>query len=163
MDTRLPGAFLIAYAGLSAGAALVAIPAVFLAPDLSSDLAHEIARVVLGVLNTLEWCLVIALIIQGLLVRPASIWWTALVVVVALLIVESVWLLPRVANQVQLMLDNGTAAPPNLLSLYFVTEAVKVLVLAAGGVGTMMELLPRPARRRPSRWWRTAKSAVRIS
>ena len=110
-------------------------PLKFTAPNITLALGLGIGRIVFQTLNKIEIALALLLVVSVFMRRPeGKPWIYFLGAVVALLLVETVWLLPVLdARAVQVLSGN---APPfsNAHIIYIAFDAIKFLCLFALGV-----------------------------
>ncbi len=108
----------------------------FRAPGITVPLGLGIGRIVFNALNKVEWVLAIAILIH-ILISKQSVFKSghmAYFIPVALLIVQTVWLLPTLDARAQLHID-GAHVPPSNLHFWFVAiEVVKVTSLFLFGL-----------------------------
>ncbi len=121
--------------GLVCGISFIEAPLKFQAPGISLELGLGIGRLVFGVLNKIEIALAIVLVFSFLKVRPAGYFpKVVLGVILAILLLETVWLLPRLDIRAQAVID-GTASPySNMHVIYIVFDTIKLVLLVALGV-----------------------------
>jgi len=132
------------WGGLLAGVSFLATPVKFLAPSLSLAVALDVGRHTFAAFSRLEWGLsliLLAVLIAGLRQRGAVV---AAGIVVALVIVEAVWLLPVLDQRVGLIMAGQTPPPSRLHMLYIVFEALKLLGLTVIAVMAARGLMRGP-------------------
>ena len=124
----------VLYAGLILGVAFVATPAKFLAPHLALPVALEVGRYTFRILNRLEWAILGAMLVWGLIQAPGFQWWATLVAVSALVAIETAWLLPALDARAQIVIAGGTPPAASLHRLFVGLEAAKVILLLSSAV-----------------------------
>lgn len=123
--------------GMTAGISLIASPARFTAPSLDRAVALDVGRVVFAALNKAE---LIALILLLILVRVsgrAKKYWAPCGALAAILILQSAWLLPELAERSQQILAGSEPAPSMAHATYAVLEIGKLLILLYTGFVAM--------------------------
>lgn len=121
------------WCGLVLGISFIETPLKFRAPGITLPLGLGIGRLVFRALNAGE--LAIACVLLIVVARQAARWQLVmLAALVALLLLQSLWLRPRLDRRT-LRLIAGEALPSSSLHLiYIVLEAVKLIALPALGV-----------------------------
>lgn len=115
----------------------------FRAPGVTLPIGLGIGRLVFGALNKVELVLAAAIVIDLLPSKAALSQWSWIGLPVALLLLQTVWLLPSLDARAELVIQNGPAPPSQLHFVYVAFEVVKVVTLAVfgirlfGGTGTM--------------------------
>lgn len=139
--------------GMLVGVSFLATPAKFLAPSLSLPVALDVGRQTFAVFNRVE--LLLAVVSAGLVLAGARHWPSliGIAVAAALVVAETVWLLPLLDSRVGMIIAGQQPAPSRLHTLYIVFEAVKLLGLllvmidgarriATGGAGRLQARAP---------------------
>lgn len=131
---RALGGLAYAWAGLVAGISFLEAPVKFTAPSLTLAVGLDVGRHVFGALNRAELVLALASV--------ALVWasgsrrgvWTALGVVWAAVLLQTLWLLPALDARAGVLIGGGTLPPePALHWLIGIAEVVKVGALVAVG------------------------------
>lgn len=115
--------------GLTAGVSLLATPVRFTAPLITRPVALDIGRVVFSALNKAE---LIALIILLIVVRvsgKARVLWMQCSALLLILLAQSVWLLPQLAERSQQIIAGIEPAPSMLHGTYSILELLKLSLL----------------------------------
>lgn len=127
-----PSFIAFVWLGIAVGVSFMATPIKFTAPSLDLPTALEVGRVTFRLLARVEWTLAAVLVGWLLWTRrrpPWSVW-----LAVALVVLESVWLLPALGVRTD-AIRAGRSVPPSSLHGWFVAaEALKCLALAHGSV-----------------------------
>ncbi|WP_343703715.1 hypothetical protein [Chitinophaga sp.] len=109
----------------------------FRAPGITLPLGLGIGRLVFSALNKVEWMFAIVLLASAWLYarhRLLSAAHAVLLCVIAVLAVQTVWLLPALDARAELYIT-GQPVPPSLLHVYFViAEVIKTALLTAYGI-----------------------------
>ena len=125
------------WAGMLIGVSWLATPVKFAAPSLTMPVALDVGRVTFHLFNRIEWGLAI-LLLAGTFVHRARGRLPLLfaAVTAALVLLQTVWLLPVLDERVAVVIAGGTP-PESMLHLWYILiEAVKlVLLLAIGLIG----------------------------
>lgn len=106
----------------------------FRAPGVTLPIGLGIGRLVFGALNKVELVLAAAIVIDLLRGRSAFSQWLWIGLPVALLLLQTLWLLPTLDARAELVIQNGPAPPSQLHFVYVAFEVVKVVALVVFGV-----------------------------
>ena len=108
----------------------------FRAPGITVPLGLGIGRIVFNALNKVEWVLALAVLIDILISRQSvfKLGHMPYLIPVALLIVQTVWLLPTLNARAQLHIDGANVPPSNLHFWFVAIEVVKVTSLFLFGL-----------------------------
>ncbi len=106
----------------------------FRAPGVTLPIGLGIGRLVFGALNKVELVLAAAIVIDLLRGRSAFSQWLWIGLPVALLLLQTFWLLPALDARAELVIQNGPAPPSQLHFVYVAFEVVKVVALVVFGV-----------------------------
>lgn len=128
---------------MAIGVAFLATPAKFLVDSLTLTTALEIGRRTFGIYNGVELALVFGLLVMAAASRWRGRWCLALSAPVAVVLAQTVWLIPALDARVSLILAGQTPAASSLHQIYIAAEGLKVLWLGVLGFGGV--LAPRPA------------------
>ena len=115
--------------GMTAGISLLATPVRFTAPLITRPVALDIGRVVFAALNKAE---LIALLILLIVVRVsgrAKQLWMQCSALILILLAQSVWLLPQLAERSQQIIAGFEPASSMLHGSYSVLELLKLALL----------------------------------
>ncbi|MFT3884048.1 MAG: hypothetical protein QM724_01070 [Flavobacteriales bacterium] len=107
----------------------------FRAPGVTLPIGLGIGRLVFGALNKVELLLAAAIVIDLLRTKPAFAQWLWIGIPVALLLLQTFWLLPALDARAAAVLRDGSAPPSQLHFVYVAFEVVKVAALVVSGVG----------------------------
>jgi hypothetical protein len=129
----LAGAALF-WCGLLVGVSFLATPAKFLAPSLSMPVALDVGRQTFFVFNRAEWVLGAATAIVWLLGTRDRTTGMLAAITCAVVLIETLWLLPLLDARVGLIIAGQTPPISNHHTWYVVIEAVKVISLAVLGI-----------------------------
>jgi len=108
----------------------------FRAPGITLPLGLSIGRIVFSALNRVEWVLSIAIMINLLFFGDGffRLKNVAYFIPLAILVIQTLWLLPALDARAQLYID-GATVPPSKIHFYYVgMEVVKVLSLVIMGI-----------------------------
>ena len=142
--TALLGALALLWGGMLLGISFLEAWVKFRAPSLSLSEGLDVGRHVFGALNAIElvWATVAVALIA--VARPPRALVLAVVAAVAIVGLQTAWLLPVLDERVATVLAGGDppAAPYHVL--YIALEAVKLGVLLLVGGLVLRSLLPPP-------------------
>jgi len=128
--------------GMVGAISFMEAPLKFRAPGITLPLGLGIGRLVFQTLNKIEIVLAATMLISVFMHRPstkATVY--SLGVVVALLLIETVWLLPVLDARAEEVI-NGTAGPgTNAHILYIAADAIKLILLLYLGISLSREHL----------------------
>eukprot|EP01042_Synura_sphagnicola_P024805 gene24805-31780_t len=144
------------------GVSGLATPVKFMAPSLSLPAALDVGRHTFAAFNRVEWLLAALLPLALWKSRAGCASWAIAAALSALLLVETVALLPALDQRVEIILQGGVPEPSKLHRLYVVAEAIKAILLGVMAVVAVRRLsgdmtapgtLPvAPEPRRPGRF-----------
>lgn len=133
-----PGALLLAvlallWAGMVIGVSGLATPVKFTAPSLTLPVALDVGRVTFGLFSRVEWGLAVALVPLAWLAGARWLW-LAVALVLALVVVQALWLLPILDARIAAVIAGTPQPPTSHHILYSIAEAVKLAALLAIGI-----------------------------
>jgi hypothetical protein len=146
-SSELVSRLVLIWAGLAIGVAFVATPAKFLAPSLSLPVALDVGRHTFALYNHLELVLLAGVALLAAFTRGRGVWLAALALPGAIVLAETLWLIPALDVRVSAILAGRVPAPSNLHVVYIVADAAKVVLLALAG-WVAPRLVPRRALKR---------------
>lgn len=130
--------------GMTAGVSLLAVPSQFAAPAATRAVSLDVARTIFTTLNKAELVALVVLLIVVRLSGNARRWWGAVSVLAFIVLLQTVWLLPELAERSRMILA-GTEPPPSIAhAAYSTLELVKLGLLLLLGLAA---LAPSEARR----------------
>lgn len=131
------------WAGMILGVSFLATGVKFTAPSLSLPVALDVGRQTFGFFNKVEifWA---AWLIGLLLLRPGFRVSFCCGLVVALLAVQTLWLLPILDARVGMILAKQIPPPSSLHNLYPLADLVKLVALLAAGAFLLRDSAPAP-------------------
>jgi Kef-type K+ transport system membrane component KefB len=115
--------------GLTAGVSLLATPVKFTAPLITRPVALDVGRVVFSALNKAELIALIVLLIVVRISGKARELWMQCSVLLLILLAQSVWLLPQLAERSQQIIAGIEPAPSMLHGTYSILELLKLSLL----------------------------------
>lgn len=102
----------------------------FRAPGITLPLGLGIGRLVFNALNKVEWVLMLSVLISlfpfKVIKAKGKI---ALIILLAILILQTIWLLPALDLRAEQHINNTIVSKSNLHFYYVIAELVKVIVL----------------------------------
>lgn len=120
--------------GLTAGISVLATPVRFASQELARDTKFEVARIVFTALNKAE---LVALVLFLIVIRvsgAASRWWAIAGLLVLIVMAQSVFLLPELAERTD-MVVRGIEPPPSYVhAAYSTLEMTKLAILFVTGI-----------------------------
>ena len=134
---RNPALICFVWFGMTAGVSMLATPARFAAPTITRAIALDVGRVVFAVLNKAE---LIALIVLLIVVRVSKLsrqWWPFTAVLALIVMAQSVWLLPELAERTAQIVA-GMEPPPSIAhAAYSILELTKLGLLFSLGIAAL--------------------------
>ena len=107
----------------------------FSAPGVTLPVGLSIGRLVFSALNKLEWVLLIACVICGLVAGAG--WWqgaTWLLLATGILLIETFWLLPVLDKRAVAYMSGEQPGPTSAHLLFIIAEVLKVASLLLAGI-----------------------------
>ena len=123
--------------GMTAGVSMLATPARFAAPTITRVIALDVGRVVFAVLNKAELIALILLLIVVRVSNRSRNWWAVSAVLVLIVLAQSVWLLPELADRTAQIISGITPAPSIAHAAYSTLELIKLGLLFSLGVAAL--------------------------
>ena len=124
---------LFVWAGLVAGISFLEAPLKFTAPHITVPLGLGIGRIVFAALNKLELALSATALLSAAVRRAPAHVWAALGLLSAVLLLQTLWLLPALDLRATALLAGHPPLPSNLHKTYIGLEVVKLLTLLLAG------------------------------
>ena len=132
-----PALICFVWFGMTAGISMLATPARFAAPTITREIALDVGRVVFAVLNKAE---LVALILLLIVVRASNLsrhWWGYSAVLTLIVLAQSVWLQPELAERTALIVS-GIEPPPSIAhAAYSTLELIKLGLLFSLGIAAL--------------------------
>ena len=129
--------------GMTGAISLLEAPVKFTAPLLTRPVALDVGRVVFQALNQAE---LVALIVLLILVRVSGLAraaWGWVSVLTLIMLMQSIWLLPELAERAQ-MIASGTEPPQSAThAIYAVLELIKLGILLSFGFWSLSTMSTR--------------------
>jgi hypothetical protein len=123
--------------GMTAGVSLLAVPAQFAAPTASRAISLDIARTIFTTLNKAELVALVLLLIVVRVSGNARKWWAGASLLAFIVLLQTVWLLPELADRARMILA-GSEPPPSIAhAAYSTLELVKLGVLLVLGLNAI--------------------------
>ena len=137
----VPYVFLaILWLGALLGVSFLATPVKFQAPSLSLPIALEVGRVTFALFMRIEWGLVALVGLSIALGSRRRGRWPGWLLLVALLAVETFWLLPVLDARVGAVIAGGQIAGTSHHLLYVAAESAKAFLLLGLSLTALMQL-----------------------
>jgi hypothetical protein len=115
--------------GMTAGVSLLATPVRFTAPLITRPVALDVGRVVFSALNKAELIALIVLLIVVRVSGRARELWMQCSVLLLILLAQSVWLLPQLAERSHQIIAGLEPQPSMLHGTYSTLELLKLSLL----------------------------------
>lgn len=122
-----PAAVALVWLGIVLGVSFMATPVKFTAASLDLPTALEVGRVTFELLARVEWVLCGVLLAAAWLSRRRLPW--SAYVVFAIVILESVWLLPALGVRTDAIRAGGAVPASNLHNLFILGEVMQCAAL----------------------------------
>ena len=134
-----PGWVCLIWFGMTAGVSMLAVPAQFGADSVTRPVSLDVARTIFMALNKAELLALVLLLVVVRASGHARRWWAAVSVLTFIVLLQTVWLLPELAERARLILS-GTEPPPSIAhAAYSTLELVKLgllLILGLAAIST---------------------------
>lgn len=117
------------WVGMLLGVSFLATPVKFLAPSLTLPVALDVGRHTFGVFSVVEIAGAVALLAAATVVRQQRRILFVALLVGALVVLQSFWLLPMLDARVELILQGGMPEDSELHRLYIALDATKLTLL----------------------------------
>ena len=124
--------------GMTAGVSMLATPARFAAPLVTRVIALDIGRVVFAVLNKAELIALILLLIVVRVSNRSRRWWVFSALLVLIVLAQSIWLLPELADRTAQIISGIEPAPSIAHAAYSSLELIKLGLLFCLGMSALM-------------------------
>ena len=121
------------WAGLVLGLSFIETPLKFTAPGITLELGLGIGRQVFKVLNWIEIGLAAVTLAVHAPIRMSAIKRTPLLLVIAIVAAQTIWLLPALNERTNIVIAGGDPGESYHHILYIIMEATKLLMLFAAG------------------------------
>lgn len=123
--------------GMTAGISILATPARFAAPTITRPIALDVGRAVFTVLNKAELVALIALLLIVRISKRARYWWAFCGVLALIVIIQSAWLLPELAERTRQIVA-GNEPPESIVhAAYSTLELIKLGLLLYLGIDAL--------------------------
>ena len=138
-----PGWVCLAWFGMTAGVSLLAVPAQFGAPSTTRPVSLDVARTIFTALNKAELVALILLLVVVRISGNARRWWAAGSLLAFIMLLQTVWLLPELAERARMILS-GTEPPSSIAhAAYSTLELAKLGLLLILGLAAISRPDPR--------------------
>lgn len=138
-----PGWVCLVWFGMTAGVSLLAVPAQFAASAATRAVSLDVARAIFTALNKAELVALVLLLIVVRVSGNARKWWAACSLLAFIILLQTVWLLPELADRARMILS-GTEPPPSIAhAAYSTLELVKLGMLLILGLAAISRPEPR--------------------
>lgn len=127
--------------GYVAGISFLEAPLKFQAPGITLSLGLGIGRIVFATLNKVEWVLAVGIFGLAFLQSSTVPLRRLIVALVAILICQTVWLLPYLDARAETIIAGGTPPASSLHWLYIALEAAKLPLLFIIGIKNLQAIL----------------------
>lgn len=120
--------------GMTAGISMLATPVRFASDVLARDVKFEVARIVFTALNKAE---LVALVLFLIVIRvsgAAKRWWAIAGLLVLIVMAQSVFLLPELAERTDMVVRGIEPPPSHVHAAYSTLELTKLAILFVTGV-----------------------------
>ena len=132
-----PGWVCLVWFGMTAGISLLAVPSQFATSTATRAVSLDVARTIFTALNKAELVALVVLLITVRVSGNARRWWAAVSVLAFIILLQTVWLLPELAERARMILA-GTEPPPSIAhAAYSTLELVKLGLLLLLGLAAI--------------------------
>ena len=130
-----PGWVCLVWFGMTAGISLLAVPSQFAASAATRAVSLDVARTIFTALNKAELVALVVLLITVRVSGNARRWWGAVSVLAFIILLQTVWLLPELAERARMILA-GTESPI-AHAAYSTLELIKLGLLLLLGLAAI--------------------------
>ena len=140
-----PGWVCLTWFGMTAGVSLLAVPSQFGATAATRAVSLDVARTIFTALNKAELVALVLLLVVVRVSGNARRWWAAASILAFIVLLQTVWLLPELAERSRQIL-NGIEPPASIAhAAYSTLELIKLGLLLILGLAA----ISRPEAHRP--------------
>lgn len=125
------------WCGLTAGAAMLAVPVMFGAPMVTRPIAVDIGREIFTALNKVELVALILLLAIIRLSGQARRWWAVAATIALIVLAQSMWLLPELAERAHTIVSGAEPPPSMAHGIYSTLELIKLALLLYLGFSSL--------------------------
>lgn len=136
---RNPAWVCFTWFGMTAGVSLLATPIRFSAATITRPIALDVGRVVFSALNKAELIALVLLLITVRVSGQARSLWAVCGVLALILIAQSAWLLPELAERTQMVIDGREPPQSYVHAIYSTLELSKLAILFVTGFVALSE------------------------
>lgn len=129
-----PGPVLLVWLGIVIGISFIEGPVKFTTPTLTREVALDVGRVVFTALNRTELILLALTLLLGYISERRRTFWLGASALVAMLTLQTLWLLPELTERALIIVAGGDPAPSIAHATYAGIEVAKALLLAVLGL-----------------------------
>lgn len=124
--------------GMVVGVSFLATPIKFRAPSLTLPVALDVGRTTFHAFGKIEWALTAALLLLAMRApgRLQPVDWFLLSLVTAVILVQALWLIPRLDIRVEAVIAGTPLPSSHLHTVYAGAEAAKAVALLLIGAWT---------------------------
>ena len=130
---RFPACLALIWLGMILGISFLEAPVKFMAPSVTLEIGLDIGRHVFGVFNRVEIAIALAMVVLLIIIKKKDRSLILLALAGACLIVQTVWLLPVLADRAEVIFGGQTPAPSMQHTIYVILEVLKAVALAVYG------------------------------
>ena len=128
------------WAGMVLGISFLETPVKFTAPSVTLPIGLDVGRHVFGMFNKVEIGLALLGCIMMIATRTGRAVWLPLGIVIAIVGIQTLWLLPVLDARVEMILQGQTPPRAPFHIVYVVLEVAKLAGLVAAGIACLAAL-----------------------
>lgn len=125
------------WAGMTIGVTMIATPVRFTADTITRSIALDVGRVVFAALNKAELVALVMLLIVVRVSGQAAKLWSICAALALIVVVQSVWLGPELAERTQMVIDGIEPPQSYAHALYSTLELLKLALLLYFGFSSL--------------------------
>jgi hypothetical protein len=138
-----PGWVCLTWFGMTAGVSMLTVPMLLSSAVASRAVSLDVARVIFTALNKAELVALVTLLIVVRVSGNARKWLAVSSVLAFIILLQTVWLLPELADRARMILS-GAEPPPSIAhAAYSTLELVKLGMLLILGLSAISRTEPR--------------------
>lgn len=117
------------WAGMILGISFLESWVKFRTPTLVKPVGLDVGRTVFKFFHGAQCGLLLILIFLSIIIKLETIQWAAIAILTGILILQLVWLFPKLSQRVDAILAGSTISNSYIHSLYGIFEVVKLVIL----------------------------------
>jgi len=134
MLTQLIAIIALLWGGMILGISFLESWAKFRAPSLTKPIGLDVGRTVFSYFHKVQTILALTVIVLSMFANGSLKMYLILAGLILALCIQSIWLLPRLYERVNIIIAGGKPPPSFVHAFYGMTEVVKFILLCSLGI-----------------------------